>query len=233
MNQPSILEEQVRFGQDDRLAGVLHYPAHAAPDWAVLLFSPHPNFAGDMENNIIQGLAQSLSANALALRFDYRGIGQSRIDLPVDLSVFDYWEDLEERRDYTDALADSGDAADALWRIGGGLPMIAVGYSFGVTTAARTALADDRFIAIVGVAPPLQRVDFQFLADCPKPCLLLSGSDDFVYDADVAAKLIASAGEQLTFDRLEGMDHFFRDQVKVLAERVGCFIRQARSAHAH
>jgi alpha/beta superfamily hydrolase len=231
MRQPPVVEEVVRFGRDDRLAGVLHYPAEGEPDHAVLLFSPHPNFAGDLDNNVIQALARSLSADAVVLRFDYRGIGQSRIGLPDELSVFDYWEEVEEKRDYTDALADAVEAADELWRIAGNLPMVAVGYSFGAIIGTRTALGDDRFIAMAGIAPPLQRIGFEFLADCPKPCLMLSGSDDFVYDAPVAALLIAAAGRQLTFDRIQGMDHFFRDNESLAAERVDRFVRQVRSTN--
>lgn len=231
MQETCVLQEHVRFGQNDRLAGMLHYPAHRNPDHAVLLLSPHPNFAGDMENNVIRSLARSLSTDAIALRFDYRGIGQSRIDLPSHTSVFDYWEDVEERRVYTDALTDAAEAAEALWRIGGELPMVAVGYSFGAITATQAALKDERYIAMAGVAPPLQRIKFQFLTDCPKPCLLISGRDDFVYDAEVAAKLIAAAGKQLTFDCLEAVDHFFRDQETLVADRIARFIREARSAH--
>ena len=224
-----VIQERVYFGEAGRLAGVLHYPAHAAPRYAVLLCPPHPNFAGDMDNNVIRALAEGLATDAVVLRFDYRGIGDSRIDLPPGLSVFDYWEEIEQAREYTDALADTATAADELHRLSGGLPMVAVGYSFGSVTATLTALRDSRFTAMVGIAPPLQRVAFEFLADCPRPCLIVSGEDDFVHEPDVAARLIASAGSQLVFERLKGMDHFFRDQEDMLIQRVIRFIAQSNA----
>ena len=226
-----ILEERVRFGAGDRLAGVLHYPAEATPDYAVLLFPPHPNFAGDMDNNVIQVLAQRLASDAITLRFDYRGIGQSRITLPTGLSLFDYWEDLEEKRAYADPLADAADAADALWHMSGGLPMIAVGYSFGSLTGTRTALGDDRFRGLVGIAPPLQRITFDFLADCPKPCLFLSGEDDFIFDAHVADQIQVRGGTNLTYERIPGMDHFARDWEAWLADHIAHFVDKNRRAH--
>ena len=227
-----IIQERVRFGETGRLAGVLHYPAESSPRYAVLLCPPHPNFAGDMDNNVVRALAEGLAADAVVLRFDYRGIGDSRIELPTGLSVFDYWEEIEEAREYTDALADTAAAADELHRLSGGLPMVAVGYSFGSVTATRTALGDSRFAAMVGIAPPLQRVAFEFLAGCPRPCLIVNGEDDFVHDPDVAARLIESAGSQLNFERLKGMDHFFRDQEDVLTARVIQFIAQTVAAGA-
>ncbi|MFI5380398.1 MAG: alpha/beta hydrolase [Tepidisphaerales bacterium] len=219
-----VIQERVRFADSGRLAGVLHYPGESAPRYAVLLCSPHPNFAGDMDNNVIRALADGLAAEAVVLRFDYRGIGNSRIDLPPGLSVFDYWEEIEQAREYGDALADTAAAADELHRLSGGLPMVAVGYSFGSVTATLTALRDDRFVAMAGIAPPLQRVAFEFLADCPRPCLMVSGEDDFVHDPDAAARLIGSAGPQLVFERLKAMDHFFRDREDVLTQRISRFV---------
>ena len=224
MNQANTIQERVRFGQDGRLAGVLHYPASAAPRRAVLLCSPHPNFAGDMDNNVIRLLAEQMSSDAVVLRFDYRGIGESRINLPPGVSVFDYWADTEQACNYAEALADTADAADELWRICGQRPLLVVGYSFGALTGTRTTLADARFAAMVGISPPLKRIAFEFLADCPKPCLMLSGEGDFSYDADVAARLAAAAGDRLILEVLADRDHFFRGHEESLGNRVMDFL---------
>jgi uncharacterized protein len=224
MKQADVIQERIRFGRGGRLAGVLHYPAETRPRRAVLLCSPHPDFAGDMDNNVILSLAERLANDCVALRFDYRGVGESRIDLPPGVSALDYWEEVEQTRNYTDALADCADAADQLSQISGGLPMAAIGYSFGAATATRTALADPRFDAMVGISPPFKRIAFEFLADCPKPCLMLSGQDDFVFDPHVAARLSAAAGVRLTMEILDGMDHFFRGTENVLGQRVADFV---------
>jgi alpha/beta superfamily hydrolase len=226
-----VIQERVRLGDGGRLDGVLSYPADDAPPArAVLLCSPHPNFAGDMENNVIVALAERLAADAVTLRFDYHGIGQSHIDLPAGISLFDYWDEIEQTLDYTAPLADTRQAADALFAMSGGLPMIAVGYSFGAVTGTQTAVRDPRFAAMVGVAAPFTRIGFEHLGSCGKPCLMLSGSDDFVYDPAVAARLARAGGASVVVERVEGADHFFRRQEAMLAARVAQFVEAVTGA---
>jgi uncharacterized protein len=227
MRHDEVMHEQIRFGNDEYLAGILSYPANGNPTRAVLVCSPHPNFGGDMENNVITALAERLSADGVTLRFNYRGVGQSRIDLPPGLSVFDYWENVEQTLDYAEPLADTAAAADELSVQSAGLPMIAVGYSFGAIMGTRVAVRDRRIIAMAGISPPLKRVAFEHLADCRKPCLLVSGLDDFVYDATVATRLIDAAGRNLTFER-PAADHFFIGLEADLAERVARFEHRTR-----
>ena len=221
--------ERLRFGRDDYLAGVLGYPADDAPQFAALLCSPHPNFGGDMENNIVAALAGRFSHQAITLRFDYHGVGQSRIDLPPGVSAFDYWENIEETLNYAEPSEDVKCAASALSSLSEGLPMVAVGYSFGAIMATQLGASDAGIVAMVGIAPPLKRVRFEHLTNCPKPCLLVSGQDDFVYDADVATKLIQSSGKNLTFER-PAADHFFIGLEATLADRV---VRFALNQCAH
>ena len=92
MSRMEIIEERITFtGKNLTLAGVISYPAADDPVRSVLLCSPHPHFAGDMDNNIIQAIAGDLARDSVTLRFDYRGVGNSKIELPPGLSVFDYW----------------------------------------------------------------------------------------------------------------------------------------------
>ena len=228
MKQDDVVYERIRFGPDQYLAGVLGYPLDGDPKWAVMICSPHPNFGGDMENNVVAALAGRLSQEAVTLRFDYRGVGGSRIDLRPGLSVFDYWEDIEQTLDYREPLADTGAAVDELSLLTSGLPMIAVGYSFGAIMGTRIAVRDRRLVAMVGISPPLKRVGFEHLSDCRKPCLLVSGQDDFVFDADAARNLVDAAGPNLTFERPLG-DHFFVGLEADLADRIARFVDRAGS----
>jgi alpha/beta superfamily hydrolase len=227
MSHDDVMHEQVRFGKDEYLAGILSYPANGNPSRAVLVCSPHPNFGGDMENNVVTALAERLSEDAIVLRFNYRGVGQSRIDLAPGLSVFDYWENIEQTLDYGEPLADTAAAADELSGQSDGLPMIAIGYSFGAIMGTRVAVRDRRMDAMAGISPPLKRVAFEHLADCRKSCLLISGLDDFVYDADVASRLIDAAGRNVSFER-PAADHFFIGVEADLAERVARFEHRTR-----
>ena len=227
MSRDELMHEQIRFGKDEYLSGVLSYPATGNPERAVLVCSPHPNFGGDMENNVVTALAERLSQDAIVLRFNYCGVGQSRIDLASGLSVFDYWEKVEQTRDYAEPLADTAAAADELFAQSGGLPMVAIGYSFGAIMGTRVAVRDPRIVAMAGISPPLKRVAFEHLVDCRKPCLLVSGLDDFVYDAGVARQLIDAAGRSLTVER-PAADHFFIGLEADLADRVARFEHRTR-----
>jgi hypothetical protein len=222
------MQEKIRFGKNEYLAGILSYPADGNPTRAVLVCSPHPNFGGDMENNVVAALAERFSAEAITLRFDYRGVGASRIDLPPGLSVFDYWENVEQTLDYAEPLADTAAAVNALSLASRGLPMIAVGYSFGAVMATRLAVQNPSIIAMAGISPPLKRVGFEHLTDCRKPCLLVSGQDDFVYDAQAAKKLVEAAGRNLSLERPVA-DHFFVGLEAELANRVADFVHRASS----
>ena len=225
MQANDVIHESVRFGPGASLSGILSYRAVGVPTAAVLVCSPHPNFGGDMENNVAAAVAERLSTEAVVLRFDYRGVGQSRIELPPGVSAFDYWDNIEQTLDYAEPLADTEAAADELSALSGGLPMVAVGYSFGAVMATRTAVSDGRLVAMVGIAPPLTRVRFEHLARCGKPCLLVSGRDDFVYDSAAAERLIELAGEALTLQR-PAADHFFIGSEAELAEGVAASVQR-------
>jgi alpha/beta superfamily hydrolase len=119
-------------------------------------------------------------------------------------------------------LADTATAAEQLSLLSAGLPTIAIGYSFGAIMGTRVAPQDPSIVAMVGVAPPLKRVGFEHLANCSKPCLMVSGQDDFVYDAEAAKRLVDTAGPNLVYERPVG-DHFFVGREADLADRVARF----------
>ncbi len=221
---PAIIQERIRLGDHGRLSGMLAYPAQGMPERAALICPPHPNFAGDMTNNVVTAVADALSHNMLTLRFDYRGVGESRICLEAGDSALDYWDRVESQQDYGGALADAADAADVLEEMSQSMPILALGYSFGAFTALQTACARERILATVGIAAPFKRICFDFLAACTWPCLLISGDQDFVYDPSVTQRLAQDVGERLTIDLLSAQDHFFRGSESMLAERILRFI---------
>lgn len=231
MEASKIIEERITFVSSDLLlAGVLAYPESAEPSRSVLICSPHPHFAGNMDNNVVQAVARSMAADSLTLRFDYRGVGESTINLPPEVSVFDYWSEVEDTKDYSGALTDVGAAALEINRVAQDLPMAIVGYSFGAAVGLEYGCKTPAVDVMVGISPPLIRVGFEFLADSQKPTLLLSAKDDFVYSADAMANLQAISGCQLKSELVESGDHFFRGEEEGLCIRVGAFVRGALSA---
>lgn len=223
-----IVEERITFASGPlRLTGVLAYPEEAAPEQAVLLCSPHPHFAGDMNNNVVAAVARHLAIRGVVLRFDYRGVGDSEIALGPDESAFDYWTEVEETKDYAAAVADVASASRVLLETVGSLNIefSVVGYSFGAATGMLFAHGDDRVRRMVGIAPPLGKVPFEFLAGCRKPSLHLVGKKDFLYREDKVEgfrRLTQPAGRVVV---LEEGDHFFRGDEDRLAQEVEAFLR--------
>lgn len=225
MSMESIVQERLSFVRGSlRLNGVMSYPSFGIPRRAVLICSPHPHFAGDMENNVIQALAENFGQDSVTLRFDYHGVGQSQIELPEDMSVFDYWDELEEKKQYGPAQEDIEAACKALKKAVGKVPLAVMGYSFGSAVGLQYGLGKADAAVMVGISPPLTRVDFSFLAGCTKPCLLIIGRDDFLYSAEHIDRLRGIAGQRVQIMLYEGADHFFRGREEELAAKVRDFL---------
>jgi len=223
----NVIEEQIVFPCGSlKLSGILAYPESKEPEKAVLLCSPHPHFAGDMENNVIQNLANYFANDSLTLRFNYRGVGTSEIDLPSDLSVFDYWQQVEDNMDYNDAIEDVSAAANELTRNASDLPLIIIGYSFGVATGFKYGMENKSESILIGIAPPLGKVDFVFLKSCNQPCMVISGKEDFLYTSENLEQFCDSCSDIATIDIWDKSDHFFRGEEEKLAIAIDSFIQE-------
>jgi len=234
MSRTQTIEEHVTIPAGDAsLSGILTYPADGTPMRAVLLCAPHPHFAGDMDNNVIHALAVYLADDSAVLRFDYHGVGSSEIDLPENVSVFDYWEDIEDRRDYTRVTADVQAAADALSDATGGLPLTIVGYSFGAVLGCMYGCGTATVERLIGFSPPLARVNLDFVADLRKPCLLLGGTSDFACSQEALLELASRNDDHIHAELLTDCDHFSRGQEDMVCEHVAAFIRRTTDKRTH
>jgi len=230
---PAIVEERITLPSGPlRLTGVLSYPEQDRPTHAVLLCSPHPHFAGDMDNNVIRAVAARLAHHSVVLRFDYRGVGDSEIALEPGVSVFDYWTEIEESRDYHDAVADVNAAAQMLASATESLDVdfCVVGYSFGAAVGMLFGHKANAVKKMAALAPPLGKISFDFLSDCPKPSLHLVGRNDFLYSDDRLGSYRQTIGPAAQVLVLEDADHFFRGDEDKLACRVDQFLCGAHAA---
>jgi hypothetical protein len=219
----AALEEHVIFSSGAiRLRGVLSYPEQTRPEHAALLCSPHPHFAGDMNNNVICAVAGRLATRCVVLRFDYRGVGESEIALGPEESAFDYWNAVEETKDYRDAVEDVTAAARALLTATASLAvdLSVVGYSFGAATGMLFGCRESRVEKMVAIAPPLGKVSFTFLSDCRKPSFHIVGRNDFLYSDERMAAFRQSAGPVARVVVLEEADHFFRGDEDSVARQI-------------
>ena len=226
-----IIEEKIFFTSGQlRLAGILGYPEVGRAIRAVLICGPHPNFAGNMDNNVVRALFLSLAENSMVLRFDYRGIGESEIRLPDDSSKYDYWNGVEERKEYSDIVNDVKAAYYALNEVEPRIPIYIVGYSFGAIVGLQAGMQlKSPPVKMVGISPPLLRYSFDFLRDCTVPCLLVSGRNDFVFTDDEnqgAVHWPSNVSQRI----LDGEDHFFRERESIVVEQAMTFFNTQDSA---
>lgn len=220
--ESGVIEEIVWFSlQGTRLEGVMAYPADTAPIHAVLCVGPHPHLGGSMDNNVIRHIAQQAASDgAVTVRFNYRGIGQSGIELPAQTSVFDYYEDIESHKRYAAVLPDAIAAMDFLTHTApSGLGCTVVGYSLGAVIA--YMLAHRRPVAaVVAISPPVRKVDLTaHVTRCARG-IVVGGDPDFAFDPDLCRAQMAQLGRDVSVVQIPGCDHFFRKREHRLYETI-------------
>jgi alpha/beta superfamily hydrolase len=190
---------------------------------AAVVCHPHPLFGGTLHNKVVFHTMKALNSFGFpVLRFNFRGTG---------LSQGEHDHGRGEVEDVRAAL----DWLDAEFH----LPLIFAGFSFGAAVGLRAACADSRVKALIGVGTPVAPVTsgeeeprvytFDFLRECIKPKLFVSGArDQFGPRAGLEA-LVASLPEPKQLVLIEGADHFFEGRLREMREAIEAWIKQAVS----
>ena len=170
-----------------------------APRLAAIICHPHPQYGGNRLNNVVSALFETLPrAGIAALRFDFRA---------------DFSGGAGERLDAIAALDQVADAVP-------GVPIVALGYSFGAMIA--LSLGDDRVTALGLVAPPLAMMPD--VAAPTVPTMLLTPVHD-QFSPPAATEPIVStwrATSAATIDvcAIEMADHSLVGHTVTVADRV-------------
>ncbi|HEY6370025.1 MAG TPA: alpha/beta fold hydrolase [Candidatus Sulfotelmatobacter sp.] len=206
-------------GPAGRLEALLNAGAESATHAAVVCH-PHPLFGGTLHNKVVFHTMKALNSFGFpVLRFNFRGTGLS-----------------QGEHDHGDGEVDDVRAAldwlDAEYH----LPMLFAGFSFGAAVGLRAACADSRVRAVVGVGTPVGPVaadsevprtyTFEFVQQCRKPKLFVSGDRDQFGPRAKLEALIASAPEPKKLVIIEGADHFFEGRLRELREAIEAWVRE-------
>ena len=159
------------------------------------------------------------------LRFNFRGTGLSE-------GEHDYGKgEVEDVRTALDWL-------DSEFH----LPIIFAGFSFGAAIGLRAACEDPRVRAVAGVGVPVAPVAggteearvyaFDFMRDCAKPKLFVSGARDQFGPRAKLEALVASVPEPKKLVIIEGGNHFFEGRLRELREAIEAWVREAVGAQA-
>jgi alpha/beta superfamily hydrolase len=192
------------------LEGVLAIPEGAGPFPAVIVCHPHPLYGGSMDNNVVYILSETLTQASLAsFKFNFRGVGGSQGEFSQGIGE---QEDVEAAISFISTVKEVDSK-----RIG------LAGYSAGAGFALPIGLNDVRIRALAAISPPFSMFNFDFLKDCPKPKLLISGSRDNFTPADQFLEFCQNLPEPKEYESIEGADHFWWGYESSLAAKVTAF----------
>jgi uncharacterized protein len=172
---------------------------------------PHPLHGGTMHNKVVTIIERSLRELGLdTVRFNFRGIGKSE-------GTFDEGEGESDDLAAVVAWARKVRPGAALWL---------AGFSFGSYVALRNAKRLDAD-ALITIAPPVGRWDFDAieLPDCP--WLVVQGEEDEVVDPQVVFDWIEKLKVPPQLMRMPETSHFFHRRLMDLRGA----IKNAMRAH--
>jgi alpha/beta superfamily hydrolase len=172
---------------------------------AVVLGHPHPQFGGTMHTKGVYHTAKGLSRIGCAvLRFNFRGVGKSD-------GQFD--EGVGEREDFRAAL-------DVMAARYPGAPLWAGGMSFGSWIGLTVGAADPRVSALLGVATPVNRWDFDDVVDSTKAKFFIHGELDEICGFKEINTFYARLAEPKELVIIDGSDHLFNGKASQVADAV-------------
>lgn len=215
----SIIKSLFLEGLAGRLEALLNAGAENA-SYAAIVCHPHPLFGGTLHNKVVFHTMKAMNSFGFpVLRFNFRGAG---------LSHGEHDHGRGEVEDVRTAL--NWLAAEFH------LPIIFAGFSFGAAVGLRAACSDSRVKAVIGVGVPAIPVaadseaprtyTFDFLSDCAKPKLFVSGGRDQFGPRAKLEALVAAVPEPKKLVVIEGADHFFEGRLRELRETVESWVKE-------
>jgi len=159
----------------------------------VVLCHPLSTEGGSMHNKVVTMAARSLrELGATTVRFNFRGVGESA-------ASFDHGNG--ERGDLLAVVAWVREQrpGDDLWL---------AGFSFGAYVSLRSA-DDIQPDALISIAPPVGRWEFEKIVLPTCPWLVIQGDEDEVVDPQAVYDWIDSLKQKPELVRMHGTSHFF------------------------
>lgn len=225
MHSGSPIRSLFLNGPAGRLEALLNGGAENATHAAVVCH-PHPLFGGTLHNKVVFHTMKALNSFGFpVLRFNFRGTGLSQ-------GAHD------QGRGEVDDVRAALDWLDAEFH----LPLIFAGFSFGAAIGLRAACPDPRVCALIGVGIPVAPVAadteeprvyaLDFLQDCARPKLFVSGARDQFGPRARLEALVASLPQPKKLVLIEGADHFFEGRLRELRDAIEAWLNQAVSSQS-
>lgn len=194
---PVIRSVDDLHGPAGKLEAVLNAGRTDAP-YAALVCHPHPLGGGTLHNKVVYHTMKVFSGLGLpVLRFNFRGVGLSE-------GAHDHGPgELDDARAALDWL-------DSTLH----LPILLAGFSFGSFIGMSAGCADPRVKGLVGLGVPYRAegrsYTYEFLEQCAKPKLFVSGTEDQFGPQAQVAPMLERAADPKQIVWIEGAEHFFQ-----------------------
>lgn len=205
-------------GPAGRLEALLN---EARPDatHSALVCHPHPLYGGTMHNKVVYHAMKTLHSYGFpVLRFNFRGAGMSD-------------GEHDQGRGEVDDVKAALDWLDSEFH----LPIIFCGFSFGAATGLRAACPDARVDGLISLGTPVavegRAYAYEFLRECRKPKLFVSGSRDQFCPTQSLAKVVELAAEPKAMVIVEGGDHFFEGHLSEMQAAIRDWIARVFNHH--
>jgi alpha/beta superfamily hydrolase len=170
---------------------------------AVVLGHPHPQYGGTMHTKGVYHATKGLARIGCAvLRFNFRGVGKSE----------GVWDDGQGELD------DFRAAMDFVASRYPGVPIWTGGMSFGSWVGMNVGALDPRASALIGIASPVCRWDFEAVAVSPKPKFLVHGERDEICGFKEINAFYARAADPKELVIIDSSDHLFNGVVSEVAD---------------
>ena len=173
---------------------------------AVVVFAhPLPTQGGTMHTKVVFQATKALARLGCAvLRFNFRGVGRSAGE----------WD--EGRGEADDYRA----AVDFVAAEYPGQELWAAGFSFGAYIALTVGAEDDRICALIGIAPPVNRYDFEGVKTSTKPKFIIHGEGDELIPLKAIREFYAQLADPKELVEIDRANHLFDGQVSEVSDAI-------------
>jgi hypothetical protein len=204
--------KKVKFSSGElSLEGILNIPQGSGPFPTAVICHPHPLYGGSMESNVVNAISKALSQTSfISLKFNFRGVGVSEGEFSQGIGE---QEDVAAAISFVSSVKEVDPSKIAL-----------VGYSAGAAFGLPVAVKDDRIKALVAISPPLNMFNFNFLQNCLKHKLLISGSRDDFTPLSRLLEFCQTLPEPKKCKIIEAADHFWWRYEDIIAAKVATFL---------
>lgn len=215
------------FSGDDRLEGILEWPAAGPAVGGVVIAHPHPLYGGTMAQPVVHQIARACRRHQLAaLRFNFRGVGRSL----GTYSGSDEYRDVEAAAAYLRGrLADSsGDQKSGMKTP----PVALAGFSFGSVMAAMAAVGavPVRALALVAFVFSWEGLPTDILtrlAGFRGPVLAICGEEDGLAPPEEVEQVLTELKLDFSLSVVGAVGHLFEGRQREVGEEVASFLRIA------